>query len=321
MSAARPAGSVLIVTETDDLHADAMAATLRKHHQLNPIRLDMREFPRATGSFRLDRAGTARSVSQAVGLDDVTAVWWRRPHQCVVPGGVRHADDDYRQAECDGFLQGLLWSIPAVWVNDPGADRTATRKIVQLETARRSGFPIPETLITNDPDEARSFIDSRPDRVVYKRTGTGRAEFSETRIIAPADLDRLATIRSAPTTFQDYIDAECDLRVVWIDGIEWAVRIDSQSGAGRVDSRLDTSVDFTPARLPASVSKSLATLMGALGLAFGVLDLRLGADGEYYFLEVNPQGQFAYLEIKTGLPIFESLANYLAIGDAVVERY
>ncbi|WP_024805257.1 hypothetical protein [Nocardia sp. BMG51109] len=319
--AAHPAGSVLIVTETDDLHAEAMAATLRKHHRLNPIRLDMREFPRAGGSFRLDRAGTARSLSHLTGLDDVTSVWWRRPHRCAVPTSTQGADDDYRQAECDGFLQGLLWSIPAVWVNDPGADRTATRKIVQLETAQRSGFAIPETLITNDPDEARSFVDSRRGAVVYKRTGTGRAEFSETRLVAPADLDRLGTIRSAPTTFQDYIDAECDLRVVWIDGIEWAVRIDSQAGVGRVDSRLDTSVGFGTARLPAAVSKSLATLMGALGLTFGVLDIRLGVDGEYYFLEVNPQGQFAYLEIKTGLPIFRSLAHYLVHGDATVPGY
>ncbi|MGF6884555.1 hypothetical protein ABIA39_005790 [Nocardia sp. GAS34] len=315
---ARAAGSVLIITEADDLHADAMTATLRNQYGNSPIRLDMRDFPRESGSFRLDRAGTARSLSHIYGLDDVAAVWWRRPHQAVVPAGMRTADDDYRQAECDGFLQGLLWSIPAVWVNDPGADRTATRKIVQLETARRSGFTIPETLITNDPDEARSFVGARPGPVVFKRTGTGRAEFSETRVVTPADLNRLDTIRSAPTTFQDYIEAECDLRVVWIDGVEWTVRIDSQSGAGRVDSRLDTSVDFIPDRLPAAVSKSIATVMGALGLVFGVLDIRLGIDGEYYFLEVNPQGQFAYLEIKTGLPIFRSLASYLVVGDAAV---
>jgi hypothetical protein len=85
-----------------------------------------------------------------------------------------------------------------------------------------------------------------------------------------------------------------------------------------VDSRLDTSVAFTRERLPASVSKSLTTLMGALGLVFGVLDIRLGLDGEYYFLEVNPQGQFAYLEIKTGLPIFASLAQFLVHGEAMV---
>lgn len=317
--ATRRTGSVLIVSEIDDLHAGAMASTLREHHGLSPIHLDLRDFPRESGSFRLDRMGTTRALSHAIGLDDVRSVWWRRPHPSTVPAGVRASDDAYRQAECDAFIQGLLWSIPAMWVNDPGADRTASRKIVQLETAQRAGFAIAETLITNDPDEARSFVESRPGPVVYKRTGTGRTEFAETRIITRSEFGRLAGIRSAPTIFQDYIDAECDLRVVWVDGVEWTVRIDSQAGVGRVDSRLDTSVDFAAEQLPASVSKSLATLMGALGLSFGVLDIRLGVDGEYYFLEVNPQGQFAYLEIKTGLPIFRSLSNLLMHGDGAID--
>ncbi len=311
-------GSVLVVTEADDLHGDALAATLRKHHALSPIRLDMRDFPRENGTFRVSRDGTSRSLSHILGLDAVSSVWWRRPHPTQVPGSMRSADDDYRQAECDGFLQGLLWSMPALWVNDPGADRTANRKLVQLETAYRAGFAVPETLITNDAGEARSFIESRPGPVVFKRTGTGRGAFTETRIVTPADIDLLPGIRNSPTIFQDYIHAECDLRIVWVDGIEWVVRIDSQAGVGRVDSRLDTSVAFTRDRLPASVSKSLSTLMGALGLAFGVLDLRVGRDGEVWFLEVNPQGQFAYLEIKTGLPIFESLANLLVLGDGTV---
>ncbi|WP_067722740.1 hypothetical protein [Nocardia yamanashiensis] len=316
--APRTTGSVLIVTEAEDLHGDALAATLRKHHAHTAIRLDMRDFPREHGTFRLGRDGTARSLSHVLGLDDVTSVWWRRPHPCAVPVSARAEDDAYRRAECDGFLQGLLWSMPALWVNDPGADRTASRKIVQLETAHRAGFAVPETLITNDPDEARGFIESRPGPVVYKRTGTGRGAFTETRIVTPADLPRLTTISDSPTIFQDYVHAECDLRIVWVDGIEWVVRIDSQSGVGRVDSRLDTSVAFTADRLPASVSKSLTTLMGALGLAFGVLDLRVGRDGEFWFLEVNPQGQFAYLEIKTGLPIFQSLSNLLVYGDGTV---
>ncbi|WP_280457442.1 MvdC/MvdD family ATP grasp protein [Nocardia carnea] len=311
-------GSVLIVSESDDLHAAAMQATLREQHGFNTLRLDLRDFPRAQGSFRIDRSASTRSLAGLDGLDDVRAVWWRRPHPSRVPAGVRADDDAYRQAECDAFAQGLLWSLPARWVNDPGHDRLAHRKIVQLDIARRAGCAIPETLITNDPREAREFIENCAGRVVFKRTGTSRAEFAETRLVASTDLDRLGAIRWAPTIFQRYIDPECDLRVVWVDGQEWVVRIDSRAGAGRVDSRLDVSVDFTPARLPAPVSKSLATLMGALGLGFGVLDLRVGLDGEHYFLEVNPQGQFAYLEIKTGLPIFASLAGLLAHGDSAV---
>lgn len=316
--AAPRTGSVLIVSENNDLHATAMAVTLREQHGVDPLHLDLRDFPEESGSFRLDRLGTTRSLSHLIGLDNVGSVWWRRPHPSRVPTSARADDNTYRQAECDGFIQGMLWSIPATWVNDPGSDRTANRKLVQLETAHRAGLAVPETLVTNDPDEARGFIQTRPGTVVYKRTGTTRAEFAETRIVGPDELTNLTAITASPTIFQNYVEAECDLRVVWVDGVEWVVRIDSQAGVGQVDSRLDTSVEFTPDQLPASVSKSLTTLMGALGLSFGVLDLRLSRTGTYYFLEVNPQGQFAYLEIKTGLPIFTSLGNLLVRGDGSV---
>ncbi|MGW0181285.1 hypothetical protein [Nocardia sp. NPDC003345] len=315
---ARYPGRVLIVSEADDLHATAMEATLREQHALAPLRLDLRDFPREPGTIRIDRTGATRSLAGLAGLDEVTAVWWRRPHHSEVPAGARSDDDAYRQAECDGFIQGLLWSLPARWVNEPGHDRIAHRKIVQLDTAARAGCAVPETVVTNDPGEARAFAESCGAPVVFKRTGTSRAEFSETRILDPGELDRLNGIRWSPTIFQRFIEPECDLRVVWVEGHEWVVRIDSPAGAGRVDSRLDNSVGFAPGRLPAAVSKSLATLMGALGLSFGVVDLRVGLDGEYYFLEVNPQGQFAYLEIKTGLPIFTSLANLLIHGDGAV---
>lgn len=296
--AARLPGSVLIVTESDDPHVAVMAATLREDHAVNAIHLDLRDFPRERGSFRLHRFGTARAVSHLAGLDEVRSVWWRAPAS-------RHRT---RGTECDSFLEGLLWSIPAVWINDPAADSTATRAIVQLETAQRAGCAVPETLITNDADDARAFVESRPGPVVY-RSGV-EADF--------VDLDRLADPRSAPIALQDHVPPRCDLRVVWVDGIEWTVRRDAITGPRRVDSRRGRSIPCLPDKLPASVSKSLATLMGALGLSFGVLTLRLGLDGEYYFLEVDPRGHFAHLEIETGLPLFRSLGNLLVRGDGTV---
>ncbi|MFC8045756.1 hypothetical protein [Nocardia sp. NPDC057353] len=304
---AHGSSSVLVVADTDDRHAAALAATVREQHGLNAIRLDPREFPARTGSFRVDRGGTARSLSRIVGLDSVRSVWWRRTTGQTLPrsGGAE------AQSESDGFLQGLLWSIPAYWVNDPGADRTASRRIVQLETARRAGFAVPETLITNDPDEARSFVGSRRGAVVRKRGNAGGR--ARTQLCTDADLGDIEAIRNTPTAFQDYIAAECDLRVVWVDGVEWAVRLvpgHAESGAA--------AAPLQPERLPASVGKALTTLMGALGLSFGVLDLRIGLDGEYYFLEVDPQGRFAHLAARAELPIFRSLANLLVLGDGAV---
>ncbi|WP_280496639.1 hypothetical protein [Nocardia farcinica] len=297
-------GSVLIVAAAGDPHAAAVAEIVREVHGLNAIQLDPADYPRNFGSFRLGRLGTARSLAQSVGLDDARAVWWRPPHPATAAGGT--AAEAHRRAECDNFLEGMLWSIPAHWVNDPASDRTACRHIVQWETALRAGLCVPETLVTNDPDEARSFAESRPGPVVFKR-GAGAGP----RLVDRADL-AAAGLRRTPATFQDYVPADCDLRVVWVDGVEWAVRIDVPPGVDRFADRPAASLGFGVAQLPASVSKSLATLMGALGLGFGVLDLRLGLDGEYWFLEVDPRGRFEHLVAATGLPMFRSVADLLA---------
>jgi len=301
--------SVLVVAEDGDLHAGAVCAILRRDHGVEPIRVDTRSFPGKPGSFHLTDS-SASNVFDGIDMRGVRSVWWRRAFPCEVPQSVNRSHDDYRQAECDGFIQGLLWSLPATWVNDPGAERVASRKIVQLAAAKSAGLAVPETLVTNDPDRAARFIGTRA-RTIYKRTGTSRSEFSETRLVRPEDLQRLASIRASPTTFQDYIEAEADIRVVWVGGDEWAVHIDSQSGAGWLDSRLDNTVEFTLFELPEATSIALGVCMRRLGLDFGVVDLRVGIDGEVYFLEVNPQGQFAYLEFKTGAPIFRNVANLL----------
>jgi hypothetical protein len=304
--------SVLVVADESDVHARAVCSTLRSAFAVEAITLDIARFPSMSGEYRQSSWECSHVLGGAV-LDEVRSVWWRRPSECSIPRSLDPSDDEFRQAECDGFIQGLLWSLDSVWINNPGAQRVASRKIVQLAAAKAAGMRVPDTLITNDPTVAAEFISSRRAPTIYKRTGTGPGQFTETRLLKDADLPRLAGITLSPTTFQEYVEAECDLRVVWIAGELWAVRINSQAGAGWLDSRLDISVAFTPFELPSSVSRSLDEFMGKLGLAFGVIDLRVSAhDREIYFLEVNPQGQFAYLEIKTGLPIFQSLAALLA---------
>lgn len=303
--------AVLVVAEAGDLHADAVCAILRRDHDVEPIRVDTTAFPEAAGSFHLGGAGGSRCLG-GTEIHDVRSVWWRRAFPCRIPPSVNRDDDEFRQAECDAFAQGLLWSVEAVWINDPGCERVASRKIVQLAAARAAGLAVPETLITNDPGKAAEFIDGRARPTIYKRTGTSRAHFAETRLITADEVRQLGGIRTAPTTFQEYVEAEADLRIVWLPGEVWAVRIDSQSGAGWLDSRLDNRVDFSRYELPPATVTALGSLMARLGLAFGVIDMRIGRDGEIYFLEVNPQGQFAYLEFKTELPIFESLASCLA---------
>ena len=52
--------------------------------------------------------------------------------------------------------------------------------------------------------------------------------------------------------------------------------------------------------------------MAAFGLVYGAIDMRLTAEGEYVFLEVNPAGQWLFIEERTGQPITAAVADCLA---------
>lgn len=309
--------SILIIADPTDLHTRAVSAVLEKNHGLNVVTFDMADFPMsASSSFRVDLQSEG-SISGSFGAfetSEIRSIWWRRPAPCRLPRTDSNIAESFLRSECSHYVQGLLWEIDCLWVNNPHCERRASRKVVQLAYAKKLGFAVPKTLITNNPDDVCKFISESGGKIVYKRTGTSRGMQSKTSFVTDEELSRIDSIRSSPTTFQEYIEAKADLRITWIDGIAWTVRIDSQSGTNPEDSRFDLSVSYTPFELPVSVSRELKNLMRGLGLVYGAIDMRIGIDDRYYFLEVNPSGQFAYVEIKTGMPITACIARLLASG-------
>ena len=79
-----------------------------------------------------------------------------------------------------------------------------------------------------------------------------------------------------------------------------------------VDWRLDPNHWYEPADIEDSVSDRLRGLMKSLGVETGTFDLRYSKDGNLFFFEVNPAGQFLYLE-RYGFPnIGYEFAEFLA---------
>jgi D-alanine-D-alanine ligase-like ATP-grasp enzyme len=81
-----------------------------------------------------------------------------------------------------------------------------------------------------------------------------------------------------------------------------------------VDVRMNVDAKHVAHDLPNDVSDKLRALMRRLGLVYGAIDLRLSEDGRYVFLEINPAGQFLYVEEQTGQPITSALAARLALS-------
>ena len=104
-----------------------------------------------------------------------------------------------------------------------------------------------------------------------------------------------------------------DVRVTVIGDEALAARIDSQADPeARVDWRRADPGKLVHGveELSADVASRCVELVASYGLNFGAIDLAATDDG-YVFFEINPNGQWAWLEQTTNLPLRARLADLL----------
>lgn len=158
-------------------------------------------------------------------------------------------------------------------------------------------------------------------RAVYKpltpagitETDTHRVVF--TTPVAVGDVDE--SVRLTAHLLQERIDKRYEVRLTVVDDVFLAARIDAGSNAAAVDWRADyEALAYAPlADVPSGVRAGVSALMGRLGLRFGTFDFIVTPDDRWVFLEINPNGQWAWIEDATGLPIAASIADALTRGN------
>jgi glutathione synthase/RimK-type ligase-like ATP-grasp enzyme len=156
---------------------------------------------------------------------------------------------------------------------------------------------------------------------VVPRSADADEEWSAfTRPIRRRDLAYHRTIRYAPVIIQEYVPKLLEVRATVVGSQVFAAAIHSQrSHRTRHDWR-HYDFDRTPHEahaLPDRVSQLCIDLVQSLNLNFGAIDLVLTPDDEYVFLEINPSGQWLWIQELTELPIGEAIADLLMAGTAV----
>lgn len=319
---------ILVLSAPEDVHASTVLEQLRLLGAEARL-LDLSLFPvRATVAMEFGAAdGDVDRLcwpdAEAFDARRCRAVWFRRPQTFVVDPSVR--DEDVRGfafTECQEAMEGLWRGLPAAWMNEPLRDEAASKKSFQLRVARDAGLPIPRTLVTNDPAAARRFAaELGPERTVYKAFAATDRHWRETRILRPGELDRLDAVQHAPVIFQEYVRARHDVRVTVVGDRVFAAAIRPAADAYAVDFRMSmTTASIWAITLPPRVVSALRTLMQRLGLVYGAIDLRETDAGEFVFLEINPAGQWLFVEDATGQPISAAIARWLATADGAAGR-
>jgi glutathione synthase/RimK-type ligase-like ATP-grasp enzyme len=218
---------------------------------------------------------------------------------------------------------GVLYASQNVrWVNNPIAVGGASYKPEQLARATRHGFSVPDSLITSDPTAAERFCVERNWRVIAKPIGHGeiRAEVPEAdRLVYTNALDAsnaaiLERVRNCPTLFQSHLSKAVDLRITVVGAECVAVALHSQEREhSHTDCRRDNMLQmrYSMATLPSGLADALINLTRSYGLYYAAIDMVLDPQGKYWFLELNPAGQWAWLEQEIGAPISDALIRCL----------
>jgi glutathione synthase/RimK-type ligase-like ATP-grasp enzyme len=315
---------LLIVTQRDDYHADWVVLEL--HARGVPfIRFNTEDYPVRTplewtssGEAHLAIGGSRQALSE------VDAVWYRRPVPPVMPPDLPAPQAAWARGEAREALMGVWRTLDAFWVNHPDRNRVAESKPLQLRTAFELGFEVPKSLVSNEPETVRAFMQAHPEGVICKPLFDGRVPvegeeqvFFTSRV--DADVVSLADLGPEPYLFQELVPKLYDIRATVIGNEVFAARIESQqSEEARTDWRRGHPGGLAHAaiELPDGIASRCVDLCRRFYLRFGAIDLAFRPDGGYSFFEINPNGQWAWVEQRTGLPLRARMADLLAPEDA-----
>jgi hypothetical protein len=248
-------------------------------------------------------------------LGEIDAVYIRVMDDRDLPELKDEPPDSARRREARALHDALIsWTdiAPIRVLNRSAPMASNGSKPYQAQIIARHGFAVPETLITNDPDEARAFYAAHP-RVVFKSISGMR---SIVQTMTDADLARLDAIRWCPVQFQAYVPGT-DVRVHTVGEAVFATRIRSDATDYRyAREQTDNLAELEPTDLDDDVAARCVALGADLGLEFAGIDLKLAdaADraADVFCFEVNPSPAYSYFEAHTGQPIAAAVARHLA---------
>lgn len=318
---------ILIVTNRQDQTADYLILELKRRN-VEYFRFNTEDFPKKVSvTWSIDNLGLNGYfdiANRRIQFDNINSIWYRRP---VTPVPCESLDTDSRDfaiVESLSALDGIWKTLDCFWVSNPHNIRQAENKLLQLKQAVHFGFHIPQTVITNNPDASKLFYVEQDKDIIYKPLRKGRINRGEDQNVIftnPIDVHAAAQfekVKYAPSLFQKYIHKRLELRVTVIGENVYTVSIDSQKYPNAIHDwrrALHNNIPHKIFSLPHEIEHKCRVYVKSLGLKFGAIDMIVTHDEQFVFLEINPNGQWAWIQqMCPAIPLRESLANILING-------
>jgi len=319
---------ILLISNKDDITTDFVVNRLNKigaeYYRLNTedlvssvgINLDIGDKNYALIDYK---------KNQKINLSSIKSVYYRRPGLPELNiGALSVGEVEFINREVTYVLEGIYKILNTrFWISPVASIREAENKIYQLLVARDIGFEIPKSLITTLPDKAEAFLKGLRGDCIIKPIRNGKVNDPRkpmivfTRLITDDDIRLLYGVNKCPTYLQSNIEKAADVRVTVVGKRVFPAKIHSQEfQETMIDWRKGENEKIRHDRieLPPEIVDKCIKLTERLGLHFGAIDFVLDKGMRYVFLEINPNGQWGWIEKRLGYDISGEIVDLLLKG-------
>jgi glutathione synthase/RimK-type ligase-like ATP-grasp enzyme len=315
---------VLCLTHSQDYYVtDLMQKSLAKLN-LEMIRMDTDTFPLNIEISAEQNIGGVNGSIKIAGkihkLSDFSAVWFRKNLHSNLTSALTGKNLSQATKESTAAKNAVLYALESIfWFDSPFDILRAENKQLQLILAKQCGLIIPNSLLSNSPIAVKSFYHQENGNIISKMLTPltnfmkSTKSFVYTSKVEEKHLANLDGLKYSPMQFQQEIQKEYELRVIYVDGNYFTGKIATSAITDdkKPDWRRAKQEDFfwETYQLPESICQKIDVLMKKLSLNFGALDIIRSTNGDYVFLEVNPCGEWGMLQKALDYPITDHIAE------------
>ncbi len=318
---------VLILSSAGDLSTELVMDWLR-HYQHPFIRINSHDLLDKAFSMALSPAQLTID-SKVIKVAQINAVWFRKfgffKKSKYYQHKVQHLEKG-ATTQIHSEYQALLRGFTALfqdkyWLNSP--QTVAINKIQALNMALKCGLNTPATYVVNTRQQVETLASKHSliSKSVYEPffLNTSKGTYSMYTKEITQEVAGALPQHFYPSLVQSKIEKMYELRVFYLEGDFYAMAIFSQQDT-------QTALDFrqynhkvpnrkAPYCLPPTLKERLHQLMQKLEINCGSIDIIRGVDQQYYFLEINPVGQFGMTSIPCNYDLHQIVAQHLLNKD------
>lgn len=296
---------ILVITSTIDKTCDYI---INNYPRVDFYRLDLDMF----SSYQITITAHGFTIISEQGrITNKTckSIYYRKPLFEELDKIFDSSYHNYMHRETYSVIEGIVESFGGKVLTKPSKLRVADNKVVQALKAKQFSFKIPDLFITNSH---KSLAQLHTKTSVVKPISCGeiilnsKKEYVQTNIF-DSNIEQ-GGLKYAPAYFQEYIEKDFESRVTIIGNDIFTINIHSEN---KIDWRKKNNIiEYELGTAPYDIEQQCKLFMKSFDIQFGCFDFIIN-NNEWYFLEMNANGQWAWLELETKANISESIVSYL----------